>query len=95
MQGSPGSDGRLIFLIEFLHNGAQLEVVTSILIEQDVATPEGSLLKMIDECLLLKCELVKAIYIVAQHLDVCKTLVDVIEFLLLLNIAATRGNKQC
>ena len=65
--------------VDFLEGVADAEVVASVLVEKDVASGEGGFLEVIDEGLLAQGELVEAGHLIAEHLDVGKLLVGVLE----------------
>ena len=82
--------------VECFEDAAYLQVVLSILVPQYVSSPEGCLLQVVYECLLLEGETLEALYFVAQHLEVCKALVGVLEVVVLcLLLAGTATGYQC
>ena len=67
--------GRLVALIVGIHclqHLANDEVVASVLVEQDVASLQGSLLEVIHEFLLVEGQFVKSLHLVTKHLDIGK-----------------------
>ena len=78
--------------IELLTRAADTEVVTSVLVIEDVSSPEGCLGKAVNERFLLKGQLVKLRYVVTEDLEVIELIHVVLErgFFLL---AATK--KAC
>ena len=64
------------------------EVVTSVLVEKYVTSPEGCFLKIIDECLLLKCQAVEAFHLISEHLYVGKSLIVILKLCVLLLVVA-------
>ena len=69
----------LIGGVDGLEHVAEAQVVASVLVEEDVAAQECGLLKVINEGFLLERELLKALHLVAQHLNVVKLDVGVAE----------------
>ena len=78
----------LVVTVGLLQKVTNLQVVASVLVEQNVASPKGSFLQVIDECLLLQRELLETVHTIAQHLDVGKTFVCELKTVLLGGSAA-------
>lgn len=69
----------LVVGVDGLEQGAYAQVVTPVLVEQNVASIERSLLQVVDECLFFEREFVKALYLVAEHLYVGKLFVGILK----------------
>ena len=68
-------DSRMSFLFGnyiTLTNLTDDEVVASVLVEQDVASLQGSLLEVIHEFLLVEGQFVESLHLVTKHLDIGK-----------------------
>ena len=76
----------VVVLVDGFEEGTDAEVVTSVLVEEDVASFESGFLEIVDEGLFLKCEFFEAFHFVAEHLDVGELLVGILE---------TVGNALC
>ena len=79
-----------VVAIDGFEHVANAEVVTTVLIIEDVASGKGGLSKVVDERLLTKREAVEAFDFVAQHLNVGKLLVGVGEI-----IAGSGSGLRC
>ena len=77
--------------IDSLEHLAYAQVVSSVLVEDDVPTLQSRLLQIIHQLLLFQCQLVEAGHLIAHHLDVGEFLVDVIECFRI----TSGGNGQC
>ena len=62
-----------------LQHLADNEVVASVLVEQDVAALQRSLLEVVNKFLLVERERIESLHFVAEHLDVRKCLVGIAE----------------
>ena len=69
----------LVVGVDGLEQGAYAQVVTPVLVEQNVASIERSLLQVFDECILFERVVVTAIYLVAEHLYVGKLFVGILK----------------
>ena len=69
----------LVLDIYGLQHPADAQVVTAVLIPQDVPPPECRLTQMIEQDLLPECQALKAWHTIAQHLQVGKALIAVDE----------------
>ena len=80
-EGAPLLGGlvALIVGIDRLEHLTDDEVVATVLVEEDIASVQGCLLKVIYEFLLVECERIKPLHFVAKHLDISKSLVVVVE----------------
>ena len=79
--------------IQCLTGSAYTEVISAVLVKEDVASPEGSLGEAIDELLLLQAQRIELRHVVADDLQVIEFIHVVNKFLLLL--LATHKKGQC
>ena len=78
----------VVMQVEVFHHLAYLKIMTSVLVEKYVTSPEGCFLKIIDECLLLKCQAVEAFHLISEHLYVGKSLIVILKLCVLLLVVA-------
>ena len=69
----------LVVAIDVFKGLTHHQVIFAVLVKQNVAAVEGSLGEVIDQLLLLERQVLKAGHLVAQHLDVGKTVNRVVE----------------
>ena len=84
----------LVVGVEVFQQVADCQVILAILVEENVTAPEGSLLQVIDKGFLFQAELVEAVHLIAQHLNICKTLVAVFKIICLLRLVARRACSE-
>jgi hypothetical protein len=65
--------------VDRLKHFAYAQVVFAILIKEDVASAEGGFTQIVDKFFLLEGEFVEPVHLVAEHLQVGKLLVGVLE----------------
>ena len=73
----------LVVAVDFLKGLAHHQVVLAVLVKEDVATVECSLGQIIYQLLLLERQVLEAGHLVAQHLDVGKSVHRVVKVIVL------------
>lgn len=65
--------------IDGLEHASDTQVITPVLVENDIATCQSGLRKIIDESFLLDCQLLESIQAISEQLDVDKLLIGIVE----------------
>ena len=78
----------LVVGVDGFEQAADAQVVAPVLVKEDVAALKGGLGEVVDEGFLPEAELVETRHLVAEHLDVGKLLVGVLEVI-------GHGRRQC
>ena len=70
---------------------SDFEVILAVLVEEDISSPQGSLLQVVDKCFLLESEILKAIHFVSQHLEISESLIAILKIVAVLHLVAARA----